>query len=243
MKVPIYKVWWFYLLIIIVISIIGSLVFKDSIDVTSFQSTPPKEDKAVTVESIKKEIKGMNHYQQQIIYKQNFFKVSANYIKLNTQKKLTKEEYESILLLLDYLKNQVDEEENSMYIRLYDAIKSDNLPDTRLYYQVLAITDPYGDTDFPELENEFVVNSDQNEQQNIPTISKQEFNEISNYMTYDQVCEIIGGSGELISEVGDPGSKFHTKMYSFIGEGRNGANANFTFQAGRLVAKAEFGLE
>jgi len=35
----------------------------------------------------------------------------------------------------------------------------------------------------------------------------------------------------------------HTIIYSWDGEGEIGANANFTFQGGKLQNKAQFGLK
>jgi hypothetical protein len=78
---------------------------------------------------------------------------------------------------------------------------------------------------------------------NKPTISKAEFDKIENGMTYEQVTQIIGGPGEVLSEVGQKGDQFYTIMYSYTGEGQLGANANFTFQGGKLQAKAQMGLK
>jgi hypothetical protein len=76
-----------------------------------------------------------------------------------------------------------------------------------------------------------------------PTISKDEFDRIENGMTYDQVKEIIGSDGEVMSEAGDKGTDFYTIMYMWKGEGSPGANANFMFQDGKLTSKAQFGLK
>lgn len=79
--------------------------------------------------------------------------------------------------------------------------------------------------------------------ENKPTISKDEFDAIENGMTYDEVTKIIGGPGEVISEVGKKGEQFYTVAYMFKGEGSTGANANFMFQEGKLETKAQFGLK
>ncbi|AFQ20054.1 DUF3862 domain-containing protein [Bacillus thuringiensis] len=76
-----------------------------------------------------------------------------------------------------------------------------------------------------------------------PTISKDEFDRIENGMTYDQVKEIIGSDGEVMSEGGDKGTEYYTVMYMWKGEGSPGANANFMFQGGKLNNKAQFGLK
>ncbi|WP_203363042.1 DUF3862 domain-containing protein [Bacillus sp. REN10] len=74
-------------------------------------------------------------------------------------------------------------------------------------------------------------------------ISLKEFEQIQNGMTYEEVAEIIGGEGEKQSETGSPGTDLHTVIYSYNGEKGIGANANFTFQGGKLMNKAQFGLE
>ncbi|MGW8444271.1 DUF3862 domain-containing protein [Paenibacillus sp. S33] len=79
--------------------------------------------------------------------------------------------------------------------------------------------------------------------QNSSTITKAEYEKIKSGMSYEQVTKIIGGPGEAISEVGEKGDEFYTVMYSYNGEGRLGASANFTFQGNKLQAKAQFGLE
>lgn len=62
-------------------------------------------------------------------------------------------------------------------------------------------------------------------------------------MSYEEVTKIIGGPGELLSEVCKKGDKTYTVVYMFKGEGTIGANANFTFQGGKLLAKAQAGLK
>lgn len=81
------------------------------------------------------------------------------------------------------------------------------------------------------------------EPKNKPTISMEEFEAISSGMTYDEVVEIIGSEGELMSEsdIG-AGSAYKTSLYTWRGEGQLGANANVTFQGGKVIAKAQFGL-
>ncbi|MGG3888610.1 DUF3862 domain-containing protein [Metabacillus fastidiosus] len=75
------------------------------------------------------------------------------------------------------------------------------------------------------------------------TVSLDEFNQIKNGMTYDEVVKIVGGEGNMLSESGDEGTDFYTIMYDYRGEGDFGANANFTFQGGKLQNKSQFGLK
>lgn len=74
-------------------------------------------------------------------------------------------------------------------------------------------------------------------------ITMDQFNRIRSGMTYSQVREIIGGDCKLESEVGEPGTPFHTVSYACDGHGGLGANASIMFQGGKLEMKAQFGLE
>lgn len=78
---------------------------------------------------------------------------------------------------------------------------------------------------------------------NPPTISKTEFNALTNGMSYEEAVNIIGGSGEVLSEAGSPGDAYYTVMYTWKGEGDLGANANAMFQDNKLVNKAQYGLK
>lgn len=72
-------------------------------------------------------------------------------------------------------------------------------------------------------------------------ITIEEFNEIETGMTYDEVVKIIGSEGELTSQVDIGEYEFRTELYVWYGL-TPGANANVTFQGGKVVAKAQFGL-
>lgn len=78
---------------------------------------------------------------------------------------------------------------------------------------------------------------------NSSTMSLAEFQAIQSGMTYEQVVQIVGGPGEIMSESGSPGEAYYTVMYTWEGEGTLGANANCIFQGGALMNKAQFGLE
>ena len=78
---------------------------------------------------------------------------------------------------------------------------------------------------------------------NPPTITLEEFNAIQEGMTYQEVTDIVGSSGELRSESGMSGSDYYTQLRSWEGEGSLGANANVMFQGGKVISKAQFGLE
>lgn len=75
-------------------------------------------------------------------------------------------------------------------------------------------------------------------------ISLSEFNSIQNGMSYEQVCEIVGGPGELLSDVDiGIGTQYAGQVYMWEGNGSIGANANVVFQGGVVVSKAQFGLK
>lgn len=66
------------------------------------------------------------------------------------------------------------------------------------------------------------------------------FNRIHEGMTYQEVVSILGSRGELISS--STVGTIKTEMYMWEGEFL-GANMNAMFQDGKLVSKAQFGLE
>lgn len=78
---------------------------------------------------------------------------------------------------------------------------------------------------------------------NSRTISLDEYEQIKEGMTYEQIQQVIGGVGQLVDETGGQGTETYTVMYAYQGEGTVGSNATFVFQGGQLAAKAEIGLE
>ncbi|WKV22526.1 beta-lactamase-inhibitor domain containing protein [Bacillus phage vB_BceS-M2] len=72
-------------------------------------------------------------------------------------------------------------------------------------------------------------------------MNKAKFDQIKNGMSIEEVNAIVGGAGELMSEGGEGQYKF--SMYTWEGEGSLGANANVSFQADKVSAKAQFGLK
>lgn len=72
-------------------------------------------------------------------------------------------------------------------------------------------------------------------------LNLEKFNKIETGMTYEQVVTIIGEEGTVLSE--SEISNIKTIIYSWYGKGSIGANANVTFQNGKVISKAQFGLK
>jgi major membrane immunogen (membrane-anchored lipoprotein) len=74
-------------------------------------------------------------------------------------------------------------------------------------------------------------------------ITKTQFDQLRTGMTQSEVEGILGGDCVVQSETGAQGSDFHTVMYACDGNGQMGANMNYMIQGGKLVNKAQFGLQ
>lgn len=74
-------------------------------------------------------------------------------------------------------------------------------------------------------------------------ITKEQYAKISNGMTYQEVSDIVGGEGEIITESGEKGSDMYGIGVMYEGEGGVGASANFVFIGDKLHTKSQFGLE
>ena len=72
-------------------------------------------------------------------------------------------------------------------------------------------------------------------------ITMEEYNSIENGMSYDEVKEIVGSSGEVSSEVETNGIK--VVIVTWYGNGVAGSNANVTFTNDEVTAKAQVGLQ
>jgi len=84
---------------------------------------------------------------------------------------------------------------------------------------------------------------------NQPEMSMDEFEQIKNGMTYEQVTQIVGATGEIVVETGTPGNQFYTVTFQFKGEGSmlgsmwGNPNAQLIFQSGKLTTKTQKGLK
>jgi hypothetical protein len=71
-----------------------------------------------------------------------------------------------------------------------------------------------------------------------PVVTKAEYDQIKEGMSYEEVCSIIGNRGEEQSRSDLAG--ITTVMYAWSNS--NGSNMNAMFQTGKLIQKAQFGL-
>ncbi len=72
-------------------------------------------------------------------------------------------------------------------------------------------------------------------------ITMDEFDEIEDGMSYEEVCDIVGSEGELSSE--STVADYTCSMYSWEGKGSVGANAIITFSNGKVSGKSQSGLK
>ena len=77
----------------------------------------------------------------------------------------------------------------------------------------------------------------------IKRLTMENFERVEDGMTYDQVRCILGPATETNAESSiGAGTEFYTKTVMLTWMGSWGANCNVTFQNGRVMAKAQFGL-
>ena len=73
------------------------------------------------------------------------------------------------------------------------------------------------------------------------SLTLEKFNAVETGMSYSQVVDIVGFEGELGSQVDiGMGSEYKTEIYTWSNPG--GSNMNVTFQGGKAISKAQFGL-
>lgn len=73
-------------------------------------------------------------------------------------------------------------------------------------------------------------------------VNLENFNKIETGMTYEQVCEIFGKEGTVLSELDLGSDAFKTTMYYWY-DITGVANCNVTVQGGKVIAKAQVGLK
>ncbi|WP_246628109.1 hypothetical protein [Paenibacillus oenotherae] len=102
------------------------------------------------------------------------------------------------------------------------------------------VTEPTGNPATPSTQQP--ANDDSSSSDKIK-ITKEQYAQINNGMTYKEVAEIVGGEGEVITESGEKGSDMYGIGVMYEGEGGVGASANFIFIGDKLQTKTQFGLE
>lgn len=75
---------------------------------------------------------------------------------------------------------------------------------------------------------------------NLVTIEN--FNKIETGMTYEQVCELFGAEGTVASDVDIGEDEYKTTIYYWYDDSGI-ANCNVTIQGGKVIAKAQIGLD
>jgi len=73
-------------------------------------------------------------------------------------------------------------------------------------------------------------------------ITLEKFEQVEHGMSYEEVADIIGSEGELVSESGEKGTDLYTVMYEWTEADEGFGNANFMFEDGTLTSKAQGGL-
>lgn len=74
------------------------------------------------------------------------------------------------------------------------------------------------------------------------TITADDFDKIKPDMTYEEVVEVVGGPGLLISDYGFPNDEYHLQTYKF--DGNSGYSyADFVFEEGKMKSKSQYNLK
>ncbi len=105
---------------------------------------------------------------------------------------------------------------------------------------VSAVTNMNDDTGTPSNQSSVSEQSSENENKN--KVTYENFEKIKTGMTYDQVVEIFGEEGKIISDVDVGMDEYATTMYYWYDD-TGIANCNVTIQGGKVIAKAQVGLQ
>jgi hypothetical protein len=73
-------------------------------------------------------------------------------------------------------------------------------------------------------------------------VTRAQFDQLRNGMSYSEVRSILGGDCEIKSETGTEGAGFHMIVYGCDGRGSSVANMTFIIQDGKLINKTQVGL-
>ncbi|MGI5963646.1 MAG: DUF4236 domain-containing protein [Lawsonibacter sp.] len=146
-----------------------------------------------------------------------------------------------------YVQNSVDSMDWDSTEQAAQEASTALMNEVGLQYAIVYVQDESGNNLLTTLNGETTYNINTVETVSGPnpsTISLAEFEAIQTGMEYQEVFDIIGGRGTMLSEVDmGLGDEYYTVIYQWEGEGFVGANANVTFQGGVVISKAQFGLE
>lgn len=99
----------------------------------------------------------------------------------------------------------------------------------------------FGAFGFTMLTNDSIQRSVSGVSDSSEYITKDEYNQIEEGMSYDEVKDIIGSEGELSSTSSVGG--YSMSIYTWYGNGSAGSNASVTFTNDAVTGKAQVGLK
>lgn len=105
---------------------------------------------------------------------------------------------------------------------------------------VSAVTNMNEDTGTPS--NPTSASEQNSENESKSKVTYENFEKIKTGMTYAQVVEIFGEEGKIISDVDVGMEEYATTMYYWYDD-TGIANCNVTIQGGKVIAKAQVGLQ
>jgi hypothetical protein len=220
-KKPFYKRWWFWVLAIIIVAAAASGGGESS-DQAKKSAKKETTEKAVTTAATPKKEEPKQEDKKGVVTKEKFDQIKDGMT------------YEEVVKIIGSKGNLISEtgEKGTPYHTVIYQFEGDG---------------SFGANANFTFQGGKLVNKAQfgieNEETSKVTITKAEFDKIQNGMTYEQVKQIVGGEGHLVSESGKPGTAEHTAIYDYQGEGDIGANATLMFQGGKLINKSQFGLK
>ncbi|MDP4119297.1 MAG: hypothetical protein Q8873_08970 [Bacillota bacterium] len=154
-----------------------------------------------------------------------------------------------LLFTMIFLHNSREIENKGKVLTPKNVEEKNSAPDEKFYYGSQALSympsevyDKSGNKIDPSsLKKETELFDKNGKMMNLPTISPSEYKKISNGMSYEDLCKLIGGNGEKVREVDKPGDEFYTVCYFFYGD-KAESSASFILQSNKIKSKANTGL-
>lgn len=246
-KKPFYKKWWVWLIAIIVVAAAAGGAGSDSNDSADSGKKESTEATTASAETTKEDKKEDSRAETEKEEAENSPKMTKDEFS-QIKNGMTIEEVTNIVGGEGDLMSETGAEGDQFYTALYTwegeggfganaNITFQGDPAVVQSKAQLGLDDDASEEDKEETEKAEAGSSSK--------MSKDEFGQIKNGMTIEEVTNIVGGEGDLMSETGTEGDQFYTALYTWEGEGGFGANANITFQGDPAVvqSKAQLGLE